>query len=432
MYTGTVISVLSYVAFGILGAVSAVLIAVVAARRSAAQPVSFSKETEEKLIALIIKNPSLYIRITEVKPSDFAFPKHSEFYASLRNIYETLDYDYSSLNSDNIELKSVEFSDYITNNSQFIENFNQISEKILEENFNINKFYEESFKERDIEEARDGKNRIATTVSRIVALLKKTFINKNEENPEPRDHDAELILEYGSLVVDDSYDRTIYNGTSVIRFIDSKDNPTLVRVHAPPSKFRLFFSAMYGVLTFPLALILADNSPYGDSAFWFVAASFMLLSLFTLLWAVVDLDTMYLDMKSFNVGFVLISVTSIAAAIAANNLSLLIPGAIIAIVGLLLFEVANFLYRILRGRDGLGSGDTLILLASAGAPAALLGSLLVGYYSIFFAFVLGLIGWFFLFLRNKVSRETPFAFGPYLAFGWIASCLLYLLDKGAV
>jgi prepilin signal peptidase PulO-like enzyme (type II secretory pathway) len=382
---------MSYISIALIGLVLGVATSFVAARRSVKQPVSFNKDCECEFTALILNDPSVFLKIMELKSSDFAFKTYQDTFTKIQTTMYALNYDYSKVDPSNIDNEIIKFREIIEKDESFKKEFNELAEKVLQDNPEV---YE--------------KYKLVQTLPQL------------EEN----------ILDKGLTILDLAYDRTLYNGASKIVESTKNSEIPLERAYCKPSLTRNIISGLYGGLTLVLSFVLAQNSPYGESASFFVFLGFGLLAYFTLLWALVDIDTMYLDMYSFGFGFIAIASTALAAGIATGSLSLLLPGVVIAVGGAIIFEIANILYKLLRGRDGIGAGDTLILLASAGAPAALLSSWVIGYYSILFAFILGLIGWVTLFTLGKVSRSTPFAFGPYLAFGWILATMFYLYTQG--
>jgi leader peptidase (prepilin peptidase)/N-methyltransferase len=101
-----------------------------------------------------------------------------------------------------------------------------------------------------------------------------------------------------------------------------------------------------------------------------------------------------------------------------------------AALGYLSFQGLGFAYRRLRGRDGLGGGDSK-LIAAAGAwcglallPFVVLGSAIVGLLA---ALALALAG-------QTVTSKTQIPFGPCIAvafwLAWLHGGLLNLLFGG--
>lgn len=394
----TIVQVLTYTILAVLGLFVGLLTSFYSAKRSQRQPVVFNLASENALLNLILKDPTLFLRLGELKPSDFAFPAHVTLYRELQEFYNTLPYfKPSELTEENIDASCAIFLNELENDTNAVNSLASIRET-----------FSETLK---IEEAN------------LVKIKKQPALDTALT-------DKDYALKCASEILSDSQDRTYYNGKSEVVVSNTDPAIPLVRRYIKPSLLRLIASGVYGALVVPLSLFFASNSPYDDSSFVYVFMAFVLLSFFTLLWALVDIDTMYLDMKSFYVGLPLIYVTCLAAGLASNKPSMVLPGLVIAGGGFIVFEVSNFLYKVLRGRDGIGQGDSLILLASAGAPAALFSSWILGYYSMLFAFILGLIGWGFMFILRKVSKDSPFAFGPYLAFGWIVATLFFVYGDG--
>lgn len=87
----------------------------------------------------------------------------------------------------------------------------------------------------------------------------------------------------------------------------------------------------------------------------------------------------------------------------------------------------NWLYKLIRKRDGLGYGDGLLVLVSVGVPAALTGTWIVPLYGLYAGFVLASI-WGVAATRDSgQGGAAEFALGPYLMAGpilaWAALAL---------
>lgn len=85
-----------------------------------------------------------------------------------------------------------------------------------------------------------------------------------------------------------------------------------------------------------------------------------------------------------------------------------------ALLGFLSLWSVNFLFKLLRGYDGMGAGD-FKLLAALGAWVGVMQLPMVILFSALAGSVIG------LFFKIAKGKSLPFAFGPYLAIaGWIA------------
>lgn len=152
-----------------------------------------------------------------------------------------------------------------------------------------------------------------------------------------------------------------------------------------------------------------------------ITASLLVLGIFSVLWALVDFATMYLDTPTFYIGSFSAWALAVAGAVIDGHPGRLIAGLAIAFGGGCVFVGSNYVYQLVRGRNGMGLGDTFILFATAGVPTAVTGDWQLGYWTLIMSMVLGIIGWGVLRLVGMVTKDSPFAFGPYLALGWILS-----------
>lgn len=177
-------------------------------------------------------------------------------------------------------------------------------------------------------------------------------------------------------------------------------------------------AAVVYVATIPFLLEVV-TSPLLAAAAWLVTGAGLIIISF------VDHDTMSLHIKTW----VLTLVAAWSLTIAANfqHPSWLLAGFFSALVVVILFEVLNRLFFILRGVHGQGFGDTLIVMVSVGIPAALTGSWMAGYLSLMSALVAAIIYYLLRKAFTASTKEEPFAFGPWLAVGPPAALLLTAL-----
>ncbi|MFG0334828.1 MAG: prepilin peptidase [Maioricimonas sp. JB049] len=84
----------------------------------------------------------------------------------------------------------------------------------------------------------------------------------------------------------------------------------------------------------------------------------------------------------------------------------------------------NYLYKLVRGRDGLGGGDGLLSIVVVGVLGALSGTWWVPLYGLYAGFLIGAV-WGVAATRGSDSgKQAEFALGPYLMAGpflaWLA------------
>jgi len=156
-------------------------------------------------------------------------------------------------------------------------------------------------------------------------------------------------------------------------------------------------------------LLESVTSPYLAVMSWLLMGAGLIVVSF------VDHDTMSLDFKAW--ALALVGGWSFAILANLSHPSWLLSGVAAALAVVVIFEVLNRAFFMLRGVHGQGFGDTLIVLASVGVPAALTGSWFIGYLSLMSALCAAIV--FFLIRKvvTKSDKSQPFAFGPWLAVG---------------
>lgn len=225
------------------------------------------------------------------------------------------------------------------------------------------------------------------------------------------------LLEHAVRLVSSHDDRTLYKGAQDLEAVDG--DPPLRRSSAMPSPAR------YGVAAAWMAIGGAVVGAVTDSPL--IALILLATVAYGYICAAIDHDTLYIDMPTFVAGSIgLWAAAAIAAAVGQVPWSWVVLGAGTVAGWAVVLEATNRLYRLIRQRDGMGFGDTLIAVVTVGIPTALTGSLMVGIYSVIAAGVLAVIVMVPIHIIKKFGRTTPFAFGPFLAVGWIPALLLHI------
>lgn len=192
--------------------------------------------------------------------------------------------------------------------------------------------------------------------------------------------------------------------------------------------FLLLSTAFYSF--FLLLVNSYSNYPLYTKSFIFLTLTLLLLSSFV--WAVIDIYTMFLDFRFFMI--------STGLTFATFGLSLLLIRIEDPAIGLALFQtlltpililtfikVILFIYKRVRGVEGMGGGDFWILFPVSSIPFFFIPLYQYAFQAFIFSNILGIIGWVVLFLQKKVTKTSPFAFGPYLAVGWVVVFSYYIL-----
>lgn len=159
-----------------------------------------------------------------------------------------------------------------------------------------------------------------------------------------------------------------------------------------------------------------------------------LLMLSSLSWAIVDMYTMYLDYEFFKLSCAITSIPlflSFALLKGSNQekITLFIKTLLVPIGILLFMWVILFLFKRIKGLDGMGLGDFYIIFPVILIPLLYLNDLRFAFHAFMLSNLLGILGWLVLRVQGKLkSSKDPFAFGPYLATGWIITLFIYTLS----
>ena len=203
--------------------------------------------------------------------------------------------------------------------------------------------------------------------------------------------------------------------------------PLLLRRYRRPGKTYIAVTALLTVSSAVAAALTARAVADAFLPQLLITAALLVLGIFSVLWALVDFATMYLDTPTFYIGSLLAWLLGAAGAVVDGHPGHLIAGLAIAFGGGFVFVGSNYLYQLVRGRNGMGLGDTFILFATAGVPAGVTGDWQLGYWTLIMSMLLGIVGWVVLRAVGMVTKDSPFAFGPYLALGWILSTAVWAL-----
>lgn len=243
--------------------------------------------------------------------------------------------------------------------------------------------------------------------------------------------DEEVVLA-GEVVWLVGSDRQRFAGQGRVgpsRTPDSTDpaSPPIQRFPTPPSVMRRLTGAALAAVAFAVAPFLAESVGLTGVSLWLGVAALATLATGSLVMSLVDLETMFIDLRTLvwtSAGGWLLA----AAAVGVDGRwsSLAVGGVVVAATAVV-FEAGNRLYRWRNGIDGQGFGDTMLVVATVGVPAALSGDWLVGYYGVFAAFGLAAAGWLIGFVLRRAHKDQPFAMGPYLAGGWLVGWLAFNL-----
>jgi prepilin signal peptidase PulO-like enzyme (type II secretory pathway) len=367
------------------------------ARRSVAQPLVQEPDAEQALIAHVLGRPDSYAVVAELTPSDFCMPAHALVWQAVEQVCGADKVRAAIKQAGLDEVKKLPTDDVIAKLSaggRTIE-----ADDVL----------------AAVTEAVSGDD---TAVAVIETAAEATV--------EGDGLGAEALLGLGEKVAVAGDDRGRLNGSGMVE--ENPDGPLpLRRVYTAPTHNRAMATIVGCGLGFGLAPVFALSAYPDSTGGWALAvASLIALTVTSVVVGLVDLDTFYLDLTTFLPGAAVAWAFAAAAAVMAHDASRLIPGVII-VVGIAVFlEVSNRVYKLVRGIDGMGFGDTIIILATSGVPSALVGSVALGFQAMLAGMIISIIVHLATMRKNGLDAQTPFAFGPYLAVGWPVAWALTL------
>ena len=366
------------------------LVALVARKRVVAQPLEHHPDAERRIVEAVISSPSLYVYVHQLRGGHFVDEDLGAIWSSI------------SEHNRNVAIPSVPSDE-------------KAAYELLETiGANVPQDLRAHLEHLVIDGA------LASPVAERLAGLLTGAEPAGAWTGIARDE----LVEIASLVYNAGVDRHEYAGSARIERTGNRERP-LRRV---PSRLTPVRTLITSGLLAAGGLVAGSVAATGDgtAAQVAIAVALTLLTIGSVLWTLVDLETMYVDMPSFHVLAGASWLGTLIAAWLQGTLGQAVTG-LLVVAGIVLFiEVVNQAYRRIRGRHGMGMGDYLLVLATIGVPVALTGSLMLGQVILIVSLLAGIVGWVFTRLtRPGFTRETPYAFGPYLASGWILGLLLW-------
>jgi prepilin signal peptidase PulO-like enzyme (type II secretory pathway) len=222
------------------------------------------------------------------------------------------------------------------------------------------------------------------------------------------------IIDAGSKILMSTEDRKLTGMSSIL--VANKEslaiNDDLVQRVIPKidTKKYIVVSLLLGIGG-SLSWVLAGGGLLGLSAILLVSGSMII--------ALIDIDTMYVDYPTLVITAMLCYVSA-GAGLALAGLGDLffrfISTVAIVLTVTVVLDVVALLYKKIRKQVGLGGGDSAILLLTLSVPLLITGNPMVAILGLLAACVLALVGQIVL---HKATISNYFAFGPYLAAGWL-------------
>jgi hypothetical protein len=145
--------------------------------------------------------------------------------------------------------------------------------------------------------------------------------------------------------------------------------------------------------------------------------------------ALVDVDTLYIDYVALAGMYAAVGIIGVDAVLDGRP-SWLVTGLAVAAIYAAGLELVAYGWSKLRGRSGLGGGDTLVLIPSIAFPVAATGLIEAGVWGFVAMVVASLVGQGIAVVGGTSDRHTEFPWGPYLATGWLFGWVLIVAAYG--
>lgn len=341
-----------------------------AAARTAAQPVACDPGAEATIIGAVATDPTRYRLAAALNPEDFVIGAHARIWGTLQDLavpangaYEREEAKKAGVPARKLDLDATALAGELA-------------------------------------------SRLDPEAAEALATIAADF-----ETP-----DDKTFLSAGQRLTAATHDRDELNGGSVI--VETGDDTVpLARLLVPASTGRVVASAAIASAAVFTTATLTGGTVLGAAAAMSLVWGLLVLSL-------VDIDTFYVDVR-----------TLAATAVAAWGFTIWdaahegemhrIAGGLGAFVALGVgVEALAWVHRKIRGIDGFGFGDTMLMGLTVGVPSALSGSIAVGLWSIVVAGIIAIGSRVALMATGRASAREPFAFGPFLAVGWVPAWAL--------
>jgi len=227
----------------------------------------------------------------------------------------------------------------------------------------------------------------------------------------------EELVEAAGKIYNAGLDRGDYSGQN--RIVETGDPETPLRRELPPVTPKRDTANFLIHAAGAVASVVAGGNHLSTLAL-------LTLTIGSAIWLWVDIDTMYIDTRSFAALGSAAWVCAIVGAAQDNRTTDALTGLAVSAAIVIFIEAINQIYRRIRHQHGMGTGDYMLIAATIGVPVAVTGSWTLGQGILIVSLGLGILGWLIKRVREPgFGRETPYAFGPYLACGWMVGLLLW-------
>lgn len=230
----------------------------------------------------------------------------------------------------------------------------------------------------------------------------------------------EAVINAVSRLNSDAFERRELSGSGCWDVIDAE--PPYVRVKRRASLLRYVSSMVACGAGCAMSAWLVTHTTYMPGVGLHLAVLALCAIVASgIVIALVDLDTLYLDLWTIGVGGGAAWFLTAFYLQGNGQLSSLKYGVFAALSWGIALQLINFIYRLIRKQDGMGFGDIIIITMTAGVPSALAGDAAVGFIGVVSSFVLAVMFQLPLAIKRNSGGRTAFALGPYLCSGWIVA-----------
>jgi hypothetical protein len=297
-----------------------------ALRRSMAQPIPAPVEDEAVVLATVLDAPDTFFKVCLLEPEHFAFTPHRELWAAVREL---------SVPSED--------PDQIAEAAQA-----QVEARVLE-------------LDRD-------ELRAALTAAEGVD---EELLDELYGDDAPVADGEEAVLRAGASVLGAGDERVTLEGRiKLVTDPDGGRTSPLRRVQPPLDAARVVSATLACAAGAVGAWTLGDT--------WLERSALWILAIGCVVLALVDLDTMFIDFVTLVPTTVTAWVFAVPAALRAGGTDRIVYAAVGTVATVAGLELLVRIYSRMRGRFGMGGGDSALLVATLSVPLLVSGDTMVG------------------------------------------------------
>jgi len=355
-------------------------------QRTRRQPIPASADTEADVVAAVKARPSRYPYLRELQPPDFVYPEHTDSWAAFETAFT---------------------AQYRTPVDTTSEATARVAAGLDTDRFLA-----------DVHSALADNRSTAAYFSQV-----PTVGWEDAAADDTVMHAAGEVLATGT-------ERRWFPGAAPVvpaaeASVHNPAKPALTRQPYPRWRTRRWIAAAGAAVAAFAAALTVHACGYTGLAGLAATVSLLVLLFTSVVIACVDLDTLLVDIPVWACGTAAAWLAAATAAALIGEPFNIALGVVSFVVVGGLFEGVNWVYTRVRGRHGQGFGDTLIIIGTVGVPVTLTGDPVLAYYTVMASLLSAVLAWVIKRVAGKVTARDPFAFGPWLAIGWIAGLIVW-------